>query len=61
MGSYWIQYLDKDGALVFDEQPFNDNELNLEPLGQTAKTSALAPSATKMKKVATIKIVKHGV
>jgi hypothetical protein len=61
MGSYWIQYLDKDGALVFDEQPLNDNELNLKPLGQTAKTSALAPSATKMKKVATIKIVKHGV
>jgi hypothetical protein len=59
IGSYWVQYLDKDGALVFDEQPLNDNELNLKPLGETAKTSALAPPEAKMKRVASIRIVKH--
>jgi hypothetical protein len=59
IGSYWLQFLDKDGALVTDEQPLNDNELNLKPLGEVAKTNGLAPSKAKMKKVASIRIVRH--
>jgi hypothetical protein len=59
MGGYWVQFLDKDGALVIDEQPLNDNELNLKAPGETAKTSALAPSEAKMKKVAAIKVIRR--